>query len=126
MIQFFKFACVGLLGTAINLLIYYLTSSKLELSINSSAIIAFIVAVTSNFLLNNAWTFNRLKGQKYPPFFTYVHYVLGNIKGLVVNLIGLNLCIFFIGIEYHLIAQLIGIFLGMFFNFFYIRKFVFN
>ena len=55
--EFFKFALVGLIGTAINIVILYYFTEFLNMYYLASATLAFLVAVTSNFILNKIWTF---------------------------------------------------------------------
>jgi dolichol-phosphate mannosyltransferase len=64
--RFFKFACVGGMGTGIHFgILFGLTS--LGLIYWGSAIIAIAIAMTYNYTLNNYWTFkdNRKRGKDY-------------------------------------------------------------
>ena len=54
---FSRFLCVGLLGAFINIIIFSLAIKIFMLPINTCSILAFLVAVFSNFYLNNSWTF---------------------------------------------------------------------
>ena len=57
--EFFKFAFVGGSGTIINVLILYYLTEKVGIYYMFSAIISFIIAMSSNFFLNKIWTFSK-------------------------------------------------------------------
>lgn len=64
--RFFKFACVGGMGTGIHFgILFGLTSAGLIYW--GSAIIAIAIAMTYNYTLNNYWTFKdkRKRGKDY-------------------------------------------------------------
>lgn len=71
--QIAKFLVVGASGVVINLLVYYLSYLFFNLSYVYSSIIAFLFALTSNYLINKTWTFSeRLSDnfvKKYAKFF---------------------------------------------------------
>ena len=55
--RFCKFCIVGGIGTIINLIIFAILTTK-GINYLTSAIISFIVAVTSNYTLNQLWVFS--------------------------------------------------------------------
>jgi dolichol-phosphate mannosyltransferase len=64
--RFFKFACVGGMGTGVNFgILFGLTSAGLVYW--GSAIIAIAIAMSYNYTLNNYWTFRdkRKRGKDY-------------------------------------------------------------
>jgi putative flippase GtrA len=124
--QLIKFSLVGLLGSFVNFYVYYLSVKSFYLGINSAAVIAFSFAVTSNFLFNYYWTFSIENLNRKISFQSYLFYVIVNLKGLLVNLMTLNLIVSFFGYEKHLLGQAIGISAGMISNFFYAKKIVFK
>jgi putative flippase GtrA len=117
---------VGSVGAAINFLVYFVASENVHLSVNISAICAFCVAVTNNYIINHLWTFGAENEFNALNFRQYIYYFLGNIQGLIINLVVLNLGIALVGIHYHFWGQLLGILLGMLSNFIFAKKFVFK
>ena len=120
-----KFGIVGASGTLINIITYYLLN-KFGLGINISAVGAFCVAVTNNYLINHLWTFNDVNYQIGINFKYYIKYFVGNLFGLGANLIILNLILFFFGKDHYIVAQFIGILFGMTINFLFAKHFVFK
>ncbi len=112
--EFFKFACVGLIGTFVNIIILYSFTEYFGIYYIMSAFIAFVVAVTVNFILNKIWTFreefNHDFFKKYIRFFS-------------VSLIALSINIFFLYIfteffkVYYIISQVIAIGVSLIINF---------
>jgi len=112
--EFFKFAFVGLIGTFVNIIMLYLLTEGMSIYYMLSAVISFIVAMTSNFILNKIWTFNeKIKvgmGKK------YMQFSLVSIFSLAVNLIFLYLFTEVFGI-YYLISQVLSIGITLIINF---------
>jgi len=124
--KLFRFGIVGSVGAAINFLVYFVASENAHLSVNISAICAFCVAVSNNYVLNHLWTFKTENESNAVNFRQFTYYFLGNIQGLIINLVVLNLVVIFAGIGYHFWGQALGILLGMLSNFIFAKKFVFN
>lgn len=82
--EFLKFAFVGLIGTLINIAILYLLTEKIGVYYMFSAIISFIVAMSSNFFLNKIWTFEEKIGFKIGG--KYIKFALVSVTALLVNL----------------------------------------
>ena len=120
-----RFLFVGALGTIVNIIIFFIFADYLNINANISSIIAFLVAVTHNYLLNHIWSF-----KKYVNFQvnrkSYIKYVSVNIFGLIVNLIVLNLILVQFNPTTKATAQLFGVLAGTFFNFILSRFYVFN
>jgi len=112
--EFFKFAFVGLIGTLVNIFILYLLTEKLGVYYIISAFFSFIVAMTSNFILNKVWTFKesiRLDiGKK------YMQFVLVSVSALLVNLFFLYFFTEIFGI-YYIISQILAIGIALIVNF---------
>ena len=124
--QLFRFGVVGSVGAAINFFVYFVASEIVHLGVNLSAICAFCVAVSNNYALNHLWTFRAENGRNPVNFRQFAYYFLGNIQGLIINLVVLNLVVILAGINYHFWGQALGILLGMLSNFIFAKKFVFN
>jgi len=121
-----RFSLVGGLGTAVNLSFYYLGYEVVHLGINVSSILAFMAAVIHNYLLNHLWTFEIENKNRPVSFKLFLLYLIGNMQGLLINLMVLNAFVAFAGIKFHLIGQLMGIFFGMMSNYIYAKKLVFK
>ena len=124
--QLLRFGVVGTVGAAINFLVYFLASEILHLGINISAICAFCVAVSNNYVLNHLWTFRVENECTSVNFRQFTYYFLGNIQGLIINLVVLNFVVIFMGTHYHFWGQAGGILVGMVSNYIFAKKIVFN
>lgn len=112
--QFVRFAMVGVIGTFVNISILYLLTERYGIYYIVSAFFGFIIAATVNFILNKIWTFGEgLKTnitQKYVRFF-------------IVSLIALTINIFFLYIfteyfkVYYIVSQIIAIGFSLTINF---------
>jgi len=113
--EFFKFAFVGGIGTIINVLLLYILTEKVGVYYLLSAIVSFLIAMTSNFILNKVWTFKeniRLNAKK-----KYFQFTLVSIIVLIVNLFFLYLFTEIFEI-YYLISQVLAIGIALIINFF--------
>jgi putative flippase GtrA len=112
-LQLFQFGIVGASGYLINLAVFGVVNGPLNIHYLAAAIIAFSVAVTSNFWWNRHWTFDDAKqghaGFQAARFFTV------SVLALVVNLIALKLLVG--GGMSELPAQAIAVAIAMPFNF---------
>lgn len=124
--QLMRFGFVGLLGSAVNLVVFYLALELLMLAPNIGATLAFLVAVSHNYTLNRVWTFHLLGQQRVPYALGWSKYVLINLIGFGINLVVLNLVIEFKGADYSLPGQALGILAGMVFNFALSKSLVFS
>jgi len=61
-VQLVRFAIVGASGYVINLAVFWVATEQLGLHHVLAAVIAFVVAVTNNFLWNRHWTFRAADG----------------------------------------------------------------
>jgi dolichol-phosphate mannosyltransferase len=83
--QLLKFSVVGASGTAINFAVYSSLVKGAQTHYLLAATISFLVAVTSNYLLNRHWTFRGKRG----------HFAYQGLRFFVVStvVLGLNLLI---------------------------------
>lgn len=121
---FLKFAFVGSFGFITNLFCFYIFSNYFLLNVNVSSIIAFILANAQNYIFNSSWTFH--KSQHRVSFMKYIQYLSSSTIGLAVNLITLNLSIYFLGINYKFAGQILGVAGGSLFNYKFSKYFVFE
>jgi len=112
--QFFKFALVGVVNTLINLVVLYVLTDFFKIYYLTSAILAFLVAVTNSFFLNKIWTFKeniRDKAvKKYSKFF---------VVSLIALLVNLTFLYIFTDVfhVYYLLSQIIAIGISLWVNF---------
>jgi len=86
--KFIKFGVVGISGIIVDFGITYLFKEKLKVQKYVSNSIGFIIATTSNYLLNEAWTFNTHEGAEL--------YQFGKFFGIaIIGLILSNLLVYF-------------------------------
>ncbi|NDI76618.1 MULTISPECIES: GtrA family protein [Psychrilyobacter] len=129
-----KFGLVGASGVIVNLLIY---TALITLDVNYliAATVAFLFAVSSNFYLNFIWTF-RGKGKGKSVKKKYLHFFIISLLNFVINLFILKIAVEFLSgneLTYDIIkkyagsntdkiikiiAQITGIGVATFFNFF--------
>lgn len=116
--QLIQFGIVGGLGTIINLLILYSFTEFLGLYYLYSAVFAFFIALTFNFILNKIWTFEE-KFRQYPLkkiTYQYSLFFLFSLLALAVNLFFLHLFVEKFHFWY-IFAQLLAILLAYLVNF---------
>ena len=57
--EFFKFVCVGFIGTGLHLVVLYVFTEFFGIYYILSSIFGFCFGVTNNFILNKIWTFKE-------------------------------------------------------------------
>ena len=62
-LQLVRFALVGGVGFAVNLVVYTLCVHALGIDYHAAAVVAWLVAVLNNFILNRHWTFDASGGR---------------------------------------------------------------
>lgn len=112
--EFFKFVSVGLVGTFLNISFFYYLTEYAGIYYMISAVFAFLVVVTSNFIFNKIWTFKeKLKEsvlKKYALFYSV------SITALLVNLLFLFVFTEIFGM-YYVISQILAIGIALTINF---------
>jgi putative flippase GtrA len=111
-IQLMQFGVVGASGYLINLAVFALVNKALGVHYIGAAIIAFAVAVTSNFWWNRHWTFDAKQGHA---GFQAARFFTVSVLALIVNLVALKLLVS--GGMGELPAQAISVAIAMPFNF---------
>ncbi|MEJ2267664.1 MAG: glycosyltransferase family 2 protein [Nanoarchaeota archaeon] len=112
--RFLKFGTVGFIGTIINILILYYFTEFFKIYYIISAIIAFFISVTHNFILNKTWTFQEKMNHKF--LSKYFKFLSISIFALLINLFFLYVFTKFFGI-YYLISQIFAIGIALIINF---------
>jgi putative flippase GtrA len=62
-LQLIRFGLVGGVGFVVNLAVYALCVHPLGIDYHAAAVVAWLVAVVNNFVLNRHWTFDARGGQ---------------------------------------------------------------
>jgi len=104
-----KYSIVGCSGVVINTVTYFYLVNKFLFSYNKAAVIAFLIALISNYNLNSYFTFLFKFSNLTNYFVLFFKYFIANILGLLINLSVLNLFIHIYSVEYNFYGQLIGI-----------------
>jgi putative flippase GtrA len=124
--SFFKFAFVGFLGTITNLSIFYIFVDIFSLWANVFAVVGFLVAGAQNYTLHHKWTFRKIMSGERLSFKGWIKFNITTLVGLAVNLIVLNLILYFFAVPYKVIAQGCGVAFGTVFNYLGSKHFVFK
>jgi putative flippase GtrA len=82
LLKFLKFSAVGGSGVIIDFGITYLSKEKLRLNKYLSNSIEFIIAASSNYILNRIWTFDSLNQNITTE---YLSFIMVSIVGLLIN-----------------------------------------
>jgi dolichol-phosphate mannosyltransferase len=131
--SFVKFGLVGASGVIVNMIVYT-TLITMEVNYLVAATVAFLFAVSSNFYLNFIWTFKG-KGEGKSVRKKYFHFFTISLVNFLINLLVLRIVVEFLSgnkwsydiiSEYvtnpkniiKIIAQIVGIGVATFFNFF--------
>jgi putative flippase GtrA len=112
-IELFKFGLVGGTGYVINLAVFAVLAEALGVHHMLSAVGAFCVAVTNNFLWNRHWTFRATDGH---PGFQAARFFTVSVLALGVNLTMLYLLVDVVGAP-EIPSQALSVALAMPFNF---------
>lgn len=120
----FKYYLVGASGVLVNLGILYLLKEYVGLWYLASSAIAIYVSMTTNFLLNKAWTFNDSM-IKQSTFFMYIKFIGISIIGMLIQL-GFNYVFVDTMHLYYLLAAFISIVIASGVNFVLNRKITFG
>lgn len=135
--RIFKFGVVGATGALIQLTSLYVLFNVLSLPYQLAFFLAIEVAVLSNFTINNVWTFSDRKLSLGQMPFKFVQFNLASAGSILIQqgialfgqfVIGLFtlFTVPFIGFEIgtSLVYAVVGILIGMFWNFFAYNAFI--
>ncbi len=110
-----KFAVVGGSGVLVNMGVLYLLTHYARIHYMVSSIFAIELSILTNFLLNNYWTWRDRMGKSLFRKLLQYHISVG-VSAVLANWLLLVFLTEVAGI-YYLISNLIGIGVGMLFNF---------
>jgi putative flippase GtrA len=112
-----RFALVGGSGAVLNLGVFFLLVDREGLDPTGAAVMCFALAVTSNYVLNHAWTFHAQIESEKPSVGRYVRFVAVSLAGLGVNVGILNLVLALFHPVCKVLGQAAGIACGMMVNY---------
>lgn len=119
-LQAIRFCVVGASGYIVNLIVFAVLVTTVDVHHAVAATAAFVVAVTNNFCLNRLWTFQRRDGNA---GIQGVRYLIVSVAALAVNLLLLEALIAVSVPE--ITAQAIAVLLVTPFNFLLNRRWTF-
>jgi len=124
--KFLKFGITGGLGTVTNLVLFFICADKLKISPTPVSVFCFLIAGTQNYLINHLWTFKvESRGTK-PSIHLWAKFMASSLFGLAINIMVLNLLLYFFSWSYTTIPQSLGILAGMGVNFLFSNFMVFR
>ncbi|MBD3234719.1 MAG: hypothetical protein GF315_13420 [candidate division Zixibacteria bacterium] len=117
--RFLKFSIVGGSGVAVNMGLLYLLTEVVGLYYVISSLIAIETSIITNFVLNDFWTWRDKRGLTGSVFLIRLlkYNTSASLAAFIGNFVTLTALTEFFGF-YYLIANLIGIGVGILINFF--------
>ncbi len=112
--QFGKFALVGLIGTFLNIFFLYIFTEMFGIYYILSAVFAFVIALSNNYLWNKTFTFGEDASHEF--FQKFAQFTGISLAALGINLIILYVLTDALGV-YYLVSQFIAIGLVFTLNF---------
>jgi putative flippase GtrA len=94
-LQLVRFGIVGGIGFVVNLVVYTLCVHVAGIDYHVAAVLAWVVAVMNNFLLNRHWTFDARAGRAH---FQAIRFLIVSLAALGVSLLLLTLLVDVAGI----------------------------
>jgi putative flippase GtrA len=94
-LQLVRFGLVGGVGFVVNLLVYALCVHSLGIDYRVAAVLAWLVAVMNNFVLNRHWTFDAREGRVH---FQALRFFVVSLVALVFSLLLLTLFVEALGV----------------------------
>jgi dolichol-phosphate mannosyltransferase len=123
---FLKFFITGGLGTITNLVIFFILVDMNNIPGTAASILCFIIAASQNYIVNHCWSFKKTTKDIKPSWRKWGQFLLGSALGLTLNVLALNLILYFFTLPFKFIAQGIGIAAGMVVNYLISKKFIFK
>ena len=124
--KFLKFGITGGLGTVTNLVLFFILVDCLHFPPSPVSAFCFLIAGTQNYLINHLWTFKMESRGTRPSFSLWTKFMVSSLFGLAINLLTLNLLLYFFTWPYKTIPQALGILAGMGVNFLFSNFLVFK
>jgi putative flippase GtrA len=112
-LQLVRFGVVGGIGFVVNLAVYALFVHSVGVDYHVASVIAWLVAVVNNFVLNRHWTFDAREGRAH---FQAIRFLLVSLVALVFSQLLLTIFVEWAGIA-KVPAQALAVGLAMPLNF---------
>jgi dolichol-phosphate mannosyltransferase len=126
LVEFFKFAVTGGLGTITNLVIFFLCADLLGLYEIPVSVGCFLIAATQNYFINHFWSFRKATVSAAPSLRKWTLFICASLVGLTLNLLVMKAVLVYGNPPYKVIAQGAGIAAGMLVNFAFSKYMVFK
>jgi putative flippase GtrA len=89
-LQLVRFGLVGGVGFAVNIAVYALCVHVIGIDYHAAAVVAWLVAVANNFILNRHWTFDASHG---PVHFQAMRFLVVSLVAFGVSLLLLTILV---------------------------------
>jgi dolichol-phosphate mannosyltransferase len=122
-----KFCAVGVIGLVLDLATVIALKETWGLDTRLCAVVGFLVAVSSNFVLNRNYTFARAR--ELPLLFSFATYVGANLAGLAIRMLTIQALIALAGMDggrSYVFTNFVGIILATLVNFVGAKFFAFD
>lgn len=109
--RFLRFGAVGFSGVFVDMSIFYVLREILQMGLTRSAVLSSEVAIISNFILNDIWTFGDISRKQKGAnqrFKRFLKFNLICLAGLILNVLIVNFLFNILGVNEYL-AKLIAI-----------------
>ena len=124
--SFIKFAVVGFIGTITNLSIFFVCVDILKLWANPVAVSAFLLVGVQNYVMHHKWTFRKRTRDGKLSFYGWLKFTVTTLLGLGINIIVLNMILYYYSPQYKVTAQFCGVAFGTVCNYLGSKHFVFK
>ena len=111
--SFIKFVIVGLIGFAIDFGVSYLLIEKARTIVWTATLISTEIAIVSNFLLNNFWSFahKKIESTKKDYTFSFFKFNLVSSGSILIQTVGIQLLVNILGKQWWYLYKVLIIFL---------------
>jgi len=110
--SFIKFVIVGMIGFAIDFGISYIGIEIIHKAVWLSTLISTEIAIVSNFLLNNFWSFSHKKIDHHfvSYIFNFIKFNLVSSGSILIQTLGIQLLVMFLGKQWWILYKIFVIF----------------
>lgn len=125
--RFFKFGLVGLIGIVVNMGLYWLQTRLLAVPYYIASAVAIEISILNNYIWNSTWTWSDRRSPTWQQWLKRLaqFVFVSNLTAFGVQYVTFLVCTTLLGIH-DLLSQMIGIGVGVLFNFGVNHFFVFR
>ena len=125
--RFIKFCLTGGAGTITNIVIFFILVDCFAFNDILSNVICFLIAVTQNYIINEKWTFNYENNEDNNiSIKRWGNFIIASLLGYLFNILTYIFLILIHSFHYKTTPLVIGILVGLFFNYFLSAKIIFG